>query len=501
VAAEPTRSRRPVQVVRAATVLVLLALLARISRWSLWADEAFSVSTSNRSWESLAKLTYRSEVTGATYAALLRQWSQVGTSVAWLRGLSVVCVGLSVPLLFGLGRRLANEVAAAIAVVMFCANATVLRYGQHIRFYSFVILIALVVSYCFVREVLADGRSALGWRCAWAIFAVVLVGAHLLATPLLLALALARFVGAEPTRRRMVATVSALVPAGLASGGIALLVTRRDEGQSLVTFHPIRTLSDVAQSTAGTPGVIGTGFVVLGIFALMVVNRGWIVRPENRFSAAIVVSVIVVPTSILYVASFVRPSLLGRYVIYSVPFVCLLVGALTAEAIQSPKSRENSRAQALSAAGVVAIAVGSMFGISRWYRGVEVADWRSLATEVFANSKPTDAIVFANDSNRLFFEYYRPGKGPRSFEVPVPLFPIEPWGGFETGKQQYRVFPPAVIENARDTRTRLWVVVEAGLVPGSFPALDQLRGLPILRERTTSAGFVRLYDVTKIATP
>jgi mannosyltransferase len=488
-------------------VVLPLVLVLRIGRWSLWADEAFSISTSNRSWESLAKLTYRSEVTGAAYAALLRQWLQVSSSVVWLRGLSVVFVVLSVPLLFGIGRRLFNGAAGAVSVLLYCVNATVLRYGQHIRFYSFVLLLALLFTYCFVREMFADGRAGLLWRGGWSIVAVLLVGTHLLAVPLLGALVLARF-AAGPPRRRIVATAIALIPAGVATVVVAFLVTRRDEGQSLVTFHPIRTLSDVTQSMAGTPGTIGTGFVIVGILTLLVVRRSWIFNSENRFPLALVISAIVLPTAVLYLASFLRPSLLGRYVLYSVPFLCLLVGAMASEMfghnfehLTARSAASVSTSQWWVAFGLSSILVGSGFGIVRWHRGVEIADWKSLAAEVFANSKPTDAIVFANDSNRLFFEYYRPQKGPLVGQVPVPLYPIDPWGGFETGKQQYSVFPPAVIENAKDTRTRLWVVVEAGIAKQSFPALDALQGWVILRERTTSAGFARLYDLTKRSTP
>jgi uncharacterized membrane protein len=442
------------------------------------------------------------------YAALLRQWFQVSSSVAWLRGLSVVFIVLSVPLLFGIGRRLFNDAAGAIAVILFCVNATVLRYGQHIRFYSFVLLLALLFTYFFVREVFADGRVALLWRVGWTIASVLLVGTHLLAAPLLGALALARF-AAAPQRRRIVATAIAMVPAGLTAVIVAFLVTRRDEGQSLVSFHRIRTLSDVIQSMAGTPGIIGTGFVIVGIVTLLVANRSWLVNAKNRFPLAIVLSSILFPTMLLYLVSFVRPSLLGRYVLYSVPFLCLLVGAMAAETFGHNFDRLNGRPEtsARSASpwwvigGLASILVGSVFGISRWHRGVEIADWKSLATEVFENSKPTDAIVFANDSNRLFFEYYRPQNAPLAGQAPLPLYPIDPWGGFETGKQQYSVFPRAVIENAKDTRTRLWVVVEAGIAKQSFPALDALKGCVILRERTTSAGFARLYDLTKRSTP
>jgi mannosyltransferase len=492
-------------VVIAVLVLLPIALVLRIGRWSLWADEAFSVSTSNRSWESLAKLTYKSEATGVIYAAVLRQWLQVDMSVAWMRGLSVVCVVLCVPLLFGVGRRLFNETAAAASVVMFGANATVLRYGQHIRFYSLVLLLALLTTYGFVRDVCAETKAA-RWRAAWSVSAALLVATHLLAVPLLVALGFARLF-AEPSRRRIIGTALGLVPSGITALVVAYLVTRRDEGQSLVTFHPIRTLSDVVQSMAGTPGVLGTIFVVIGIAGLMFCSRLPFLARQNRFPFALVVAGVLIPTLLLYFTSWVRPSLLGRYVLYSVPFLCLLAGAMVAELLNQVADASadgavaNGNVGKLRLAGALAsigaILIGSLFGISRWHRGVEVADWKTLAAEVFENSEPGDAIVFANDSNRLFFEYYRPLKGPRAALMPVPLFPIEPWGGFETGKQQYRVFPPAVIENAKDTRRRLWVVVEAGLVEASFPALDQLQKTPILRERETSAGFVRLYDVTK----
>ena len=53
---------------------------------------------------------------------------------------------------------------------------------------------------------------------------------------------------------------------------------------------------------------------------------------------------------------------------------------------------------------------------------------------------------------------------------------------------------PAVIENARDTKKRLWVVIEAGLERSSFPARDLLlrRDRPV-QSVETSAGVVRLY--------
>lgn len=492
---------------RVATAVVGLffaaAELARIGRWSLWADEAFSVSTSDRSWESLAKLTYRSEATGSLYAAALRLWLQLGRSEAWLRGFSTVCVVACVPLLFGIGRRLFSDRAGSVAVVLFCVNGSVLRYGQHIRFYAFVVLISLAMTYCVVRDVRdvregcegcegcedsGDRLRNLWWRVGWSVSAVVLVATHVLAAPLVISLVLVRLVFVPKVARQSVSTLLGVLPSGVVAVAVTLLVRKRDEGQSLVTFHPLGSVSDVVQTIAGNGGRFAASLVLGGLFLLIGSDPGWLVDRTRRFEIAFLVAGLVGPSSMLYVASFIQPSFLGRYVLYSIPFGCLLIGGF----LDSHWSQ--ARARVASVALVVAllsISAGSLLGVQRWWRGVEVADWRSLANEVFLHSSRNDAIVFANDSTRLFFEYYR----PKHLRAPMPLFPVDPWGGFETGDQRYEPFPIAAIETALDTTPRLWVVLEAGLDTTPFPAVAKLSGVPVLRELRTSAGVVRLYNL------
>jgi mannosyltransferase len=477
------------------------ALVFRIGRWSLWADEAFSVSTSNRSFESLLKLTYRSEVTGSVYAAALLFWHRLGSSEAWLRSLSVLFMVGCVPLLFGVGRRLYDDWTGVAAVALFATNGTVLRYGQHIRFYSLVVFLSVSLTYCFVRELSTSGRSAIAWRLAWTACSALLVATHLLASPLVFALVLTRF-ALPKEKSRLLISVAAAIPALAVALVVAVLVSQRNEGQSLVTFHPLRTVSDVVQSTVGTPGKAGAILALVGMALVLLHSRGHLVTGSNRFASVFCGLCTAIPMVLLYIASFVRPSLLGRYVLYVVPFICLLVGAGLADVFRSivgfTAGRRGQPAKCIAGVfGAVLLVSASAFGVSRWFRGVEVHDWRSLAAEVFSQAEPDDAIVFANDSSRLFFEYYR----PEAIVGPVPLFPIDPWGGFDTGKQLYKSFPVAAVENAGDTRARLWVVVEAGLVENSFPALDRLKPYTVLRERTTSAGFVRLYDMTSVSAP
>jgi mannosyltransferase len=405
-----------------------------------------------------------------------------------------------VPLLFGVGRRLYDDWAGVAAVALFAGNGTVLRYGQHIRFYSLVVFLSVSLTYCFVRELSTSGRSANVWRLGWLACSVLLVATHLLASPLVFALVLTRF-ALPRQKRRLLVSLAAAIPAFSVALVVAVLVSQRNEGQSLVTFHPLRTVSDVVQSTVGTPGKLGAILALVGMALVLWHSRSYLASSQYRFASVFCGLCISVPMLLLYTASFVRPSLLGRYVLYVVPFVCVLVGAALAEVFRSVGGFTAGRGQPaksiLGVFGVFLLVVASAFGVIRWFRGVEVHDWRTLASEVFSQTEPDDAIVFANDSSRLFFEYYR----PEVIVGPVPLFPIEPWGGFDTGKQLYKSFPVAAVENAGDTRARLWVVVEAGLVENSFPALDRLKPYTVLRERTTSAGFVRLYDMTSVSAP
>lgn len=469
--------------------------LFRIGRWSLWADEAFSISTSDRSWESLAKLTYRSEATGSLYAVVLRLWLHIGRSEAWLRSFSTVCVLLCVPLLYGIGRRLFDGWAGFIAVLLFVLNGSVLRYGQHIRFYAFLLLLSLAVTYCFVRETQEDGWVALRWRVGWSVGAVLMVATHLLTSPLVGALIVSKlFLPSE--RRRFLRSIVAATPAGVtAAAAAALLVKQRDEGRSLLTFRPLGTASDIVQTLSGSGGRLGALLLCGSTVVLAVHSRRLVMNRAHRFGAVLVVSCVVLPSTVLYAVSTVRPTLVGSCALYSTPYLCLGLGWLLSDlAVRKPRSTFQRLLVAISIVGLVG---GALLGVARWARGVEVADWRTLAHDVFRNAEKGDAIVFANDSTRLYFEYYRPAAALG----PVPLFPIDPWGGFETGDQRHEPFPAAAIETARDTRPRLWVVVESGLVSESFPGLTSLAGATVVRERTTSAGLVRLYDLAHATDP
>jgi hypothetical protein len=93
-----------------------------------------------------------------------------------------------------------------------------------------------------------------------------------------------------------------------------------------------------------------------------------------------------------------------------------------------------------------------------WYSDGGEEKWRDATAAVLASTEPGDRILFANDSVRLFFEYYR--RFDADAPMPESAYPTGPWGTFETGDQTYDSFGPSVIDDLVDEPTgRVWVVI------------------------------------------
>ena len=111
------------------------------------------------------------------------------------------------------------------------------------------------------------------------------------------------------------------------------------------------------------------------------------------------------------------------------------------------------------AGAVAAVAVASLSGVALWLKGGEVEDWHGASELVFAEAREGDEVLFANDSVRLFFEYYRTEGDAEPTLAPTPAFPAEPWGEYQTGDHQYVSFTADDVRQAGARADRIWVVV------------------------------------------
>ena len=168
-------------------------------------------------------------------------------------------------------------------------------------------------------------------------------------------------------------------------------------------------------------GIVGVA--TLGIVALRATVRVFRGEraPFERWVHAFCLLVGIVGPFLLAVVFAVTftPVLSGRYMIISVPGICVY-GAIGLVDLFSLGLGVAGRAGRLAVAA--AVAMSSLAGVALWLRGAEVEDWRGASSSC-SHAHDGDAVLLANDSVRLFFEYYRPGRGETSDAAPTPAFP------------------------------------------------------------------------------
>jgi mannosyltransferase len=456
---------------------------------SVWADEGFTISTSRRPIGELLRLSWEKETTGAPYAIILHGWMEpFGTSEAAMRSLSVVFAVAAIALVGWIGHRLGGPDRAILAMVVLALHGTVLEYGQSIRFYAFVLLVGALSMAAFVAEVLAPRRSTLA---LWAVATVLLPVTHLLAAPIIGAqmisiLALPR--SQRHWRRRLPVAIAAV----LTALAVAALVSGRDEGQSIVDFDG-SSLREVALSLTGAGGVIAAMVIALGALVGFVVAAAALLGDSHvaglggdgpaAFRLVLPALWLGLPVASLLVLSVAEPAFLGRYLLVAVPGLALLV----AQAIEALWQRAG---RAAAAVGGVAVIAALSWGAYTWLAGHRGDDWRSVACLVQRDARAGDAILFANDSVRLFFEYERTRDRPAcrsgapDAAEPTPRYPAGPWGTYRTGDQRYTAFGAGDVRAALAEHRRAWLVTERyvdlgialGVAPGSLGrvAIDRL---------------------------
>ena len=442
--------------IAAITAGMALFLLPAIGRKSLWRDEGFSVSTVLRPWSSLFRLIYEHESNAALHSTLLKAWSVLGSSEAILRVPSALAALAAVSAVAVLATKLANRNVAIVAALLFACHGSVFAYGQQIRAYAFTMLFATLAGLALALDVRRPSRRAL---VGFVLASLALTYSNVMAVTLVLCMIASLF--ALPAgqrfwfRRGLAAAIVVVLTAPL-----ALIISTHNEGG----LHGIDvgTLWDVLMVLTGRSGLVGiVGVAILGIVALRATVRVFRREraPFERWVHAFCLLWIVGPflLAVVFAVTF-RPVLSGRYMIISVPGICVY-GAIGLVDLFSSYRASSVPGRAGRLAVAAAVAMASLAGVAVWLRGAEVEDWRGASSFLFANAREGDAVLFANDSVRLFFEYYRPGRGETSDTAPSPAFPPDPWGDYETGDHQYVSFGSDVVRDVALRADRVYVVV------------------------------------------
>ncbi len=455
-ASSPAERKRSLVLIGLLTIAGAILWTWELGSKSLYRDEAFTASTVLRPWRDLLSFSIEHEANGALHAALLRFVAIFGDGEAALRSVSVLAMAALVPAVAAVAWRLLSPRVAVLAGALIVVNGSVAGYAQNARTYALSMLLATLATLFFVLDVELPRR--------WTIVSFWGAGVLLAYSHIVGLLLLAALVGSlwflPPDQRLVKRRVIASGFIVLASLPMAYLIATHDEGMPLSGFR-LGAFRDVLFTMTGRAGVIGVLVtLVFGLLALQITVRVWKQGLHSReaWVHGVLILWAALPGLLLAVTSPVSPPLvIGRYLLFCLPGLAIYE-ALGVSGLLERMGRRNPAAgwQRVAVAAVV-LAV-SAYGVVYWYHDGGEEDWRETTDTVLSATQPGDRVLFANDSVRLFFEYYR--RFDPTAVLPESVYPAGPWGSFETGDQTYESFDSSVIDEVASEPTgRVWVVI------------------------------------------
>jgi mannosyltransferase len=308
-------------VIAAVTAIAAVLILARLAHRSLEQDETFSAVLVGTPAHVFWHVVTTREANQSAFYVLLRVWSHLGITEGWERLPSALAAIASVPVVWLVGRRVVPGVAAVIAPSLLVANGFFLRVAQFGRGYAFVVLITAAASLALLIAV-QDGRRWAWW--VWAVllaaaayfhtFALLVVGAHLLALALL---------PERPTKRE-VALPLALYAALVAP--LVLFIATRSSDQ--VFWIPRTTPTGVENLGVSLVGDAGRAALAVAVVAALIAAVSLLRRERtDGWAGWFLVLWLVVPLAVGIGLSLVKPLLVDVYFSIALPPLALMLAA------------------------------------------------------------------------------------------------------------------------------------------------------------------------------
>ncbi|WP_231921156.1 glycosyltransferase family 39 protein [Micromonospora auratinigra] len=436
-------------------LLTLVATLAGIGHAQLWRDELATWSAATRPVGDLVRLAGTIDAATGPYYLFVHGWTAVfGTSPTALRLPSALAVTAAAALTARLGERLAGPRAGLLAGLLLAVVPSTSRYGQEARPYALATLLAVLATLLLVE---ALRRPSWPRWTGYALTVAALGLTHLIALTLLAAHGLVVLLttrrgpipvglddpppsaatgsGPAPSRRALPDPAEpdptppdpappgpvppdatglhaaphdsappgppagragrlpgrwlvALLPAVLLVTPL-VLVARGQRSRQLDWVDPAR-LPDLAALPGGAAqsGVVG-GFLV-GLAALGAARLG------RR--ALLPGACVLLPVLLLFVTATRVPLWVNRYLVFTVPFACLLAGAALAAVRLVPALA------VLTLAGLLGLPdQTALRRTHEWPRSAPV-DYAGVARIIAAHRQPGDAIVYSPRDSWLFLD-------------------------------------------------------------------------------------------------
>ncbi|GAB3463848.1 hypothetical protein AB1207_11810 [Kineococcus endophyticus] len=371
-----------------ATVVAGVVFSWRIGTPSPWRDEAVTIAVASRTTEQIWALVQKVDLVHAPFYFLAHALFGPGVDIVQARWISVVAAALTAPLLYGLGRRLAQpavgpvtaRLTGATAAALFVSMPFVSRYAQEARPYAMATLVATLGTYLLVRA--GSARAGRGWWIAYAASVPVLIALNTVAALVLVAQAGWALAAGRGTFVR--GAVAAVV--GLVVSVPLLLAQDAQSGQVAFLQRPT-----VAELGGHVWFALGSSWIAVAAAALAVTAAVW----RGRARRLVLVGLLwgVLPWPLLWTISQVSPFWTTRYLVFVAPGTCLALAAVVTVGLR--------RRLVAGVAGLL-VAVMAVTGLHMQFvfRSPTIGhaeDLRGTAAYVAAHARPGDGLLFLPD--------------------------------------------------------------------------------------------------------
>jgi mannosyltransferase len=375
------------------TALAGLAAFAFIGTHSLWMDEALTA------WAVRVEFSTFTDVVGGhsanlgLYYLLVRAWSAIGTSETALRAFSALWAIATIPVFLTLARRLTGRRVALIGGALLAIQPFLITLAQEARVYTLVAFLAAASTLAFVRAI--EAPSARRWA-VYTVLTVLGVYAHAFAglIPVAHAASLAFLPPERIPWRHVLASAAGgtllLAPLAVASAGQAgdLVDWIPALGRSWI-YETARQFADAR--IARVPAWLRVGQLALylgagglGALALIRGGRTGNADPLARWRSWLVLLWAGLPILLVVAVSFVKPLLVARYLVGSLPAIVLVAAAGLA-----------SLRPAAGRAAVALLVVASAVVLGFLYTGPDREDWRGATRYLATETGPGDRVYAA----------------------------------------------------------------------------------------------------------
>ncbi|MEP6468445.1 MAG: glycosyltransferase family 39 protein [Chloroflexota bacterium] len=439
--------------------LTLLAL-HDLGALSLWRDEVASVIFSKGSLPELLTIVGRDrDAVGlanmATYYLLLHFWLFIGETEARIRLLSVIFGVASVVPVYFIARRLAGWLAGGLAAGIFVLIPYVIHYSQEARGYSLAMLVAGSLTWLLLIGV--ERRTVWPWA-AYGLIAALGLYVHFFVALIVAAHGL--WVLATRSLPPWRSALAALLPILLAAAPIPFIIAQFGGGHGWIGGLTVQRVVGSLTALTGSPFVL----LAIGFLATIAV----IARRTDPL-AWLLLAAALTPIAMAIGISVVKPMLVARYLVVSLP----ALAALTAVGLVSLRP---SLARYAALAG---LAVALMVVVPGAYSDGRQMDWRAAARWIGRDGLTSDRMIAPRGHEWIAYYLERFGTSNHGRLTTVRRArsqqPARLWVILMGGPQQHppvasKLAPDYVVAATRAFGTRLRLVLL--LHDDTFPARD-----------------------------